>query len=248
MTDFGRFSAMSTGSADEYKTFIKQDPYRIGLHYPAILKEIGDLRNKRVLDVGTGDGLFPRLMAKEGASVVGYDHNPAMIAKAQQHEDAARLNVKYVEAKPQTFSEQGFFDAATSIMVLPYAADIQDLTAFFRSTHKHLAAGAFFYAVILNPSFSAFARNLIIRRITRLEGNEVQMEFLEETSGDVKMQAVLHQYTKDEYEHAAESAGMTPHAWKALFATREAIEVKGEKFWQPCHEEQPYALFIAQKR
>jgi SAM-dependent methyltransferase len=82
MTDFGRFSAASAGSPEEYETYIQRDPYRMGLHYPAVMEQVGDLR-KRILDVGTGDGLFPRLLAKLGASVVGYDHNPEMIRSAK---------------------------------------------------------------------------------------------------------------------------------------------------------------------
>jgi hypothetical protein len=56
-----------------------------------------------------------------------------------------------------------------------------------------------------------------------------------------------HQYTKEDYERAVADGGMKMHSSKNLFATREAIEQMGESFWNPCHEFQPYALFIAQK-
>ena len=32
-----------------------------------------------------------------------------------------------------------------------------------------------------------------------------------------------------------------------LFATRDAVEQMGASFWQPCHDDQPYALFIVRK-
>jgi SAM-dependent methyltransferase len=246
MTDFGRFSAASAGSPEEYENYIRKDPYRMGLHYPAVMEQVGDLR-KRILDVGTGDGLFPRLLAKLGASVVGYDHNPEMIAKARQLEAMRTLDVKYVKAKPQTFSDEGLFDAATSVMVLPYASDLDDLTAFFASAHRHLVAGGRFISVVLDPSFSTFGAELIVRRISKLEGNEVRMEFLDEVSGAVTMQAVMHQYTRQEYEDAAVEAGMTPEPWRKLFAAPDAVRVKGESFWQACHEHQPYGLFAARK-
>jgi len=40
---------------------------------------------------------------------------------------------------------------------------------------------------------------------------------------------------------------MKSESWKRLFARRDAVEQMGQCFWQPCHEYQPYALFIAQK-
>jgi hypothetical protein len=50
-----------------------------------------------------------------------------------------------------------------------------------------------------------------------------------------------------EYERAAVDGGMKPEAWKKLFATPDAIEQMGAPFWQPCHEHQPFVLFIARK-
>ena len=46
---------------------------------------------------------------------------------------------------------------------------------------------------------------------------------------------------------AAIDGGMKPEAWKKLFATRAAVEQMGASFWQPRHEHQPFALFIARK-
>jgi len=53
--------------------------------------------------------------------------------------------------------------------------------------------------------------------------------------------------TKEEYESAVAEEGMT-FEWKKLFARPEAVRQKGEEFWRPCHETQPYALLVAQNR
>jgi SAM-dependent methyltransferase len=230
----------------QYSSYIATDPFRHGLQLPAVIRELGSLK-KRILDVGTGDGLFPRLMAREGAAVVGYDRAAEKIAEGRAHKDAQLLDVEYVIATPQTFAGHGLFDAATSVMVLPYASDLDDLRAFFRNTSSHLPVGGKFVSIVLDPSFSAFEENLIMRRVRKLGGNLVQMDFLNEVSGAVEMNPVMCQYTREEYEGAAAQEGMTP-AWKALFATPEAVAQKGEEFWRRCHETQPYAVLIAQKR
>jgi MFS transporter, OFA family, oxalate/formate antiporter len=237
ITDFGMIP--------QYSTYIARDPFRHGLQFPAVINELGSLE-KRILDVGTGDGLFPRLMARAGASVVGYDRVPEKIAEAAAHKSALDVNVEYVVATPYTFAGHGIFDAATSVMVLPYAADFDELRMFFRNTGRYLRTGGKFVSTILNPSFSAFGENLIARRVRKLDGDLVQMEFLNELSGAVEMNPIMHQYTKEQYESAAAQEGMT-FEWKTLFATPEAFAQKGEMFWRRCHEAQPYALLIAQK-
>lgn len=247
MTDFGTFSDRSTGSTDVYRAYIEKDPYRRGLHYPAVVSEIGDLRNKRLLDAGTGDGQLPRLLASKGASAVGYDHNPKMIEQALAHDENRGLNVKFMAAKPQNFRDEKLFDAVTSVMVLNYATDLDDLTAFFRSAQRYLIAGGRFVSIVLNPAFAAFDADFVVRRITRLEGNQVRMEFLNEKTRAVEQEAVMHQYSAAEYTRAAIAGGMRPEGFKKLSASAEAREAKGEKFWQPCHEHQPYAMFVAGK-
>ena len=51
MTDFGRMK--------NYADYIKPDPFRRALHFPTVEEVLGDLNNKRILDIGCGDGLFP---------------------------------------------------------------------------------------------------------------------------------------------------------------------------------------------
>ena len=232
------------GAIPQYASYVAQDPFRHGLQFPAVMNELGSLK-KRILDVGTGDGLFPRLMAREGAIVVGYDKAAPKIAEAKAHKDAQDLQVKYVVATPQTFAADGTFDAATSVMVLPYASDFDELRAFFRNTKSHLAAGGKFVSTVLNPLFSAFETDLIVRRFKKLDGNLAQVEFLNEDSGAVEIRLVVHQYSKMDYESAAALEGMRCE-WKKLFAQPEAVSQKGEEFWRPCHETQPYALLVAQ--
>jgi cyclopropane fatty-acyl-phospholipid synthase-like methyltransferase len=233
---------------EKYADYIRIDPFRRGLHFPAVEAVLGDVNERRILDVGCGDGLFPRLLAERGASVVGYDKAPEKVAEARGHEAARRLKVQYVAATQHTFSHDALFDAATSVMVLPYATSQADLTVFFHSAARHLVPRGRFVSIVLNPSFSAFAADFFVRRITRLKGNMVRMEFLDQTSGNVEMTMEKRQYTRNQYERAAVAGGMRPETWSGLFATPEAVERMGEAFWRPCHEYQPYALFITRKK
>ena len=239
MTDFDQMT--------NYANYIKDDPFRRGLHFPAVEELLGDLNRKRILDIGCGDGLFPRLLAERGATVVGYDRAPRRIADALAGKNAA--GATFVVATPHTFLHDGTFDAATSIMVLQLASSPEELAAFFRSASRHLEPGGKFISIVLNPSFSAFGQDFAVRRYTKLEGNRVRTEFLDRASGRVEMtvEGNQYQYTSEDYEQAAICGGMKSVAWRKLFATPDAVRQMGAAFWQPCHEHQPFALFVTQK-
>jgi toxoflavin synthase len=240
MTDFGKIP--------EYGPYVATDEYRSGLLYPAVIRELGELRGNRILDVGTGNSPFPRLLAKEGAFVLGYDKSPEQIELARAHPDIQSLGIEYAVATPQTFSDCRRFDSATSIMVLPYADNIAELKTFFQSVNKCLVPGGKFVSVTLNPHFTKFETAFFIRRMTKLEGNLVKMEFIKRT-GEPGLQEPLykHQYTEAEYEQAAAAARMSV-VWKPMTATSEAVAAEGEEFWRPVHEAQPYTLLVAERK
>src|SRR5262249_39938324 len=139
-----------------YADYIKDDPFRWGLHFPIVEEVLGDLNKKRILDIGCGDGLFSRILAARGASVVGYDRSSRRIAEAQAKEDALGVKSAFVVATPHTFLHDGTFDDATSVLVLQLAASPEELAAFFRSASRHLEPGGRFISVVVNPQFSAF--------------------------------------------------------------------------------------------
>ena len=238
MTDWGKIAG--------YGAFIAQDPFRIGLHYPAVQRELGDVR-KRILDIGCGDGLFAMLLAVQGARVVGYDKAAERIAEATEKAHDAGLPIAFVIATPATFATTERFDAATSVMALNYATSHEELALFFSATCRHLIPGGTFASVVLNPTFAAFGEDLIVRRIHRLSGGDVRMEFYDDGSVTPKFTAIQHQYTRREFEHAAARGGMVGATWKPLFAAPEALAQRDAEFWRRCHATQPYALFVTRK-
>jgi toxoflavin synthase len=155
---FGGHDVIDFGQIKNYASYVKDDPFRRGLHFPAVEDLLGDLNRKRILDIGCGDGLFPRLPAERGAPVIGYDRAHPKIAEAQAHEDVQRLDATFIVATPHTFLHSGTVDAATSVLVLMYATSTEELAVFFRSASRHLVSGGKFISVVFNPLFSLLSR------------------------------------------------------------------------------------------
>ena len=65
---------------------IRVDPVKIFVQRPSALKLLKAKKGQLVLDVGCGDGIISRLIAKEGAKVVGIDPSKKQIGVAQSLE------------------------------------------------------------------------------------------------------------------------------------------------------------------
>ena len=109
-------------NADGWATEVRQghDVAREWLNNPAFLAFIGDLRGRRVLDAGCGEGYNTRILARAGARMTGVDISPRMIELAVEEERRAPLGIRYVCA---SYAELGAFahaafDAVVSFMAL----------------------------------------------------------------------------------------------------------------------------------
>jgi GrpB-like predicted nucleotidyltransferase (UPF0157 family)/SAM-dependent methyltransferase len=102
---------------------------------PAIIDLAGDVRGKRVLDVGCAAGHLTALLAERGADVLGIDASEAMVAVAREKfGDVARFEVSDV-TRPLDV-EDGSIDVITASLVLHYLKDWDATLAEFRRVLK----------------------------------------------------------------------------------------------------------------
>jgi ubiquinone/menaquinone biosynthesis C-methylase UbiE len=90
------------------------------LIHPGILKVIGKVHGREILDVGCGNGSLARALARMGNRVIGCDGSPAIIELAKAREAAAPLGIQYRScdaARLDGFDDRSF-DLVTSEMAL----------------------------------------------------------------------------------------------------------------------------------
>jgi len=121
---------------------------------PALLKILGKVKGKTVLDAGCGNGYLCRLLSKKGAEMVGVDVSRKSIEIAQAFEKKEPLGIEYHVGSICNLSmcADAAFDAVVSNLVLQ---DLQDLDGALRELHRVLKPGGKLVFSIMHPCFSS---------------------------------------------------------------------------------------------
>ena len=124
------------------------DTYHEKVIKPNLLRVLGDVKDKRILDVACGQGFFSRAFAAAGAHVTGADIAPELIAIAKKLGPAS---IQYLAAPASRMPlPDESFDAAICVLALQ---NIKDLSGALAQVSHLLKAGASFAIVLNHPAF-----------------------------------------------------------------------------------------------
>ena len=114
---------------------------------------LGDVENKRVLELGTGMGHSSIAMAKAGAKVIAVDPDAVQIEHARQIADEHEIKIELHEADlaDLAFVRNESIDLVVSIHAL---AAVEDLDRVFRQVHRVLKADMPFVLSLPHPTAS----------------------------------------------------------------------------------------------
>jgi len=121
---------------------------------PAIFRILGEVKEKRILDAGCGNGYLCRLLSKKGPEMVGVDVSERSIKIARDIERKEPMNIEYhiggICNLPM-FDDDSF-DAVVSNIVLD---DLQDLDKAVEELNRVLKPKGKLVFSILHPCFSS---------------------------------------------------------------------------------------------
>ncbi len=145
----------------------KINPLRFG-YFSAVA---GEIKDKRVLDVGCGGGILSESFGRAGARVTGIDLSPAAIETAKKHAEKSGLDIEYHVASPSEFSKhkRKKFDIIICAEVLEH---VDDPAGFLKETLKMLKAhGRFFFGTINRTLkariFAVFVAENVLKMLPR---------------------------------------------------------------------------------
>lgn len=130
---------------------LAQGESRMYFIMPYMLELLGDVRGKKILDLGCGEGGYARELAKRNAEVVAVDCSEYAIGYAE--EQATGLSIQhFIRNSNDLYGiEDGTFDIVLCSMML---MDCEDLKGTIRETARVLKPSGRMFASILHPCFN----------------------------------------------------------------------------------------------
>ncbi len=140
-----------SSSAAEYIRLIDAgDRNRTHVLDPAMLSECGDVAGQLVLDLGSGEGRFSRMLAERGAKPVGVDIARELVEAAHDRDGGG---AEFVQGSATALPfRTGSFDLVVSYVML---IDVADYTAAIADAVRVLKAGG--RLVVANLGFVSAA-------------------------------------------------------------------------------------------
>jgi ubiquinone/menaquinone biosynthesis C-methylase UbiE len=137
--------------AQRYKES-KLQPWRTHIERYTLLRLIGDLTGKTVIDLACGEGYYTRLLRQRGAArVVGVDLSHGMIELAKSQEKRVPLGIEYRVGDVMELPVAESFDLVVAAYLLNYARTAGELTQMCRAIARVLKPGGRFVTVNSNP-------------------------------------------------------------------------------------------------
>lgn len=124
---------------------------------PQVLSLLKQIKARRVMDLGSGNGAMCSLMSSEGYSVVGceYDQQGCELAR-QGHPGIAFYNLGVQDDPAAMIDQEGLFDAVTSTEVIEHLYSPHLLPQFAR---KCLKPGGH---LIISTPYHGYLKNLAL--------------------------------------------------------------------------------------
>jgi SAM-dependent methyltransferase len=135
---------------ERYRSAVQPGPWsaNFAMEEPAVLEALGDVRGRRVFDLGCGDAAIGRTLLDSGCrSYLGIDASARMVEAAGDAlvgttGEARRDTIEHFSATP------GSFDLVISRMALHY---VEDLDAALAACHDCVARGGRMVFTVVHP-------------------------------------------------------------------------------------------------
>lgn len=137
-------------SADWYSKLLKnENTYQTKVILPNLLRQLNVRAGERILDLACGEGFFARALARFGATVIGVDLSPELIAIAKK-QSIKNIEYKICSANKLNFLNKESVDKAICVLSLQ---NIEEAQETLKETARVLKRGGEMILILNHPTF-----------------------------------------------------------------------------------------------
>jgi ubiquinone/menaquinone biosynthesis C-methylase UbiE len=194
----------------------------------AELRLLGDLRGKRVLELGCGGAQCSIAFAKQGATALGVDFSATQLAYARQlcEREEVRVELRQGDLADLAFLRADSIDLVFSSYAFNY---VEDLNRVFRQVHRVLKVGAPLVFSLSHPAYAMIdddapdpllaRRSYFDRSPIDFDWNGVAFTAFQHTFADLYMGLARASYRVDLILEPEPLTGAPrSYAWRETFA------------------------------
>jgi toxoflavin synthase len=223
-------------------------PWRTHIECYTLLRLVGDVAGKAVIDLACGEGHYTRILRQLGAArIVGVDLSRAMIGLAEAEESRRPLGIEYRVGDVRTLEMSGEFDLAFAAYLLNYAHSAEELTQMCRAVARVLRPGGRFVTANGNPAepivdFPAASDYGFSKRVEGelMEGAPIVLRFF---LPDGSFEVTNYYLGAETMEEAFRSAALREVRWHTAEVSPEGLREFGQEYWEKFVAHPP-AVFI----
>lgn len=238
--------------AEEYKAS-KQLPFRIYVERYTLFQLMGDLKDKTVLDLACGEGIYNRIIMNKGAKKsIGVDISSEMIALAEAEEKKHPTGAEYVVQDAGHYQADTLVDIVMCSYLLNYAKTWNEIFTFTKAIYNNLKPGGRFVAFNDNikgaPEHYSIYKKYGFYKSTlpnRKEGDPITYHFINADGSEFQFDNFY--LTKETYERAFKEAGFKNFQWHIPQLSKEGLEKFGKEYWADFLEYPPMIAMTAEK-
>ncbi len=198
---------------DEWVELAQTDELRNCFIMPNMLKFIGDVAGKKILDLGCGEGGYSRELAKKGAQLVSVDCSKRAIEIASALAEKENLKIEhFIRNSNDLFDiEPEQFDIVLCSMML---MDCEDLEGTLKEVARVLKPEGRLFASVLHPCFDGNHDTGIGRQGEGIERQVVVKNYFEPKEWEAPLwkgtiPVIWRHRTMEDYVKAFIKAGLT---------------------------------------
>lgn len=176
---------------------------------PSMIKAVGDIKNKKLIDLGCGAGVHIKKYLKKGAKCTGIDISETMLIQAKQNCPDVEFTIGSMSKLPYKNSS---FDIATASLSIHYQ---KNLNSVIREVSRALKKGGLFYYSTESPT----STNREIYEFDNYRIAAVGKIKVKDKNGKTKEQISLGNGNKDSFVDFEMLPGMTVRNYRYSLQT-----------------------------